>query len=298
MAAEVRKYVQCMRTQAKIFKHDEEYSYSVDYFRCGKCSIEFCKMEEFVLHKLFVEHCGLMLCASGRIQGLQIPKFVQQATDVKSTKLRTESKGSEQDTCAESTVANTTDINYDVDLQVDDLLTFKQNNRNTETNRHTPKQKQRHSQGQQASNVFGAENDTDHNTETEKVILRTHISTVHSETRPYHCQQCPDTFKTKGSLVRHIRRHTDERPFHCQYCGRSFRESGALTRHVKSRVSCLTKTDADLPRYGKDETLQIIISRVSEEHCNTKTDEEDHCNTEDNDADENIVINRDNCDYK
>ncbi|XP_021913201.1 transcription factor E4F1-like isoform X3 [Zootermopsis nevadensis] len=294
MAAEVRKYVQCMRTQAKIFKHDEEYSYSVDYFRCGKCSIEFCKMEEFVLHKLFVEHCGLMLCASGRIQGLQIPKFVQQATDVKSTKLRTESKGSEQDTCAESTVANTTDINYDVDLQVDDLLTFKQNNRNTETNRHTPKQKQRHSQGQQASNVFGAENDTDHNTETEvrsetdepwnneksasdratgsksvvcdqcgnrykdKVILRTHISTVHSETRPYHCQQCPDTFKTKGSLVRHIRRHTDERPFHCQYCGRSFRESGALTRHVKSRVSCLTKTDADLPRYGKDETLQSI----------------------------------------
>lgn len=94
-------------------------------------------------------------------------RFVQQATDVKSTKLRTESKGSEQDTCAESTVANTTDINYDVDLQVDDLLTFKQNNRNTETNRHTPKQKQRHSQGQQASNVFGAENDTDHNTETE-----------------------------------------------------------------------------------------------------------------------------------
>jgi len=40
------------------------------------------------------------------------------------------------------------------------------------------------------------------------VVLRTHIKTVHTGTRPYHCQQCPDAFKTKGSLVRHVRRHT------------------------------------------------------------------------------------------
>jgi hypothetical protein len=50
----------------------------------------------------------------------------------------------------------------------------------------------------------------------------------------------------------------DERPFHCQHCGRSFRESGALTRHLKSRVSCLTKSDTDLPRYGKTMTLKVM----------------------------------------
>jgi hypothetical protein len=50
----------------------------------------------------------------------------------------------------------------------------------------------------------------------------------------------------------------DERPFHCQHCRRSFRESGALTRHLKSRVSCLTKSDTDLPRYGKTMTVQVM----------------------------------------
>jgi len=50
----------------------------------------------------------------------------------------------------------------------------------------------------------------------------------------------------------------DERPFNCQHCGRSFRESGALTRHLRSRVSCLTKTDTDLPQYGKTMALQVI----------------------------------------
>jgi hypothetical protein len=93
-------------------------------------------------------------------------RFVEHATDAQLTKPKTEIKGSEQETCAESAVASTTDINYDMDPQVDDLLTFKQNKRNTKTNSKTPKQKQSHSQGQQASNTFSADNDVDHNTET------------------------------------------------------------------------------------------------------------------------------------
>lgn len=52
----------------------------------------------------------------------------------------------------------------------------------------------------------------------------------------------------------------DERPFRCQHCGRSFRESGALTRHLKSRVSCRTKIDTDLPQYGKTMTLQVTTT--------------------------------------
>lgn len=42
-------------------------------------------------------------------------------------------------------------------------------------------------------------------------------------------------------------------------------------------------------------TLQIIISRVSEAQCNSKTvEEDDHCSTEDTHADEYMVVDHDN----
>jgi hypothetical protein len=59
-----------------VFLSSLDYHFSVDYFRCGKCSMEFSMMEEFVLHKLFVEQCNLMLWVSERIHGLQIPKYM------------------------------------------------------------------------------------------------------------------------------------------------------------------------------------------------------------------------------
>lgn len=94
-------------------------------------------------------------------------RFVEHAADGQSMKPKTEIKGCEQGTCAVSTVASTTDINYDVDLKVDDLLTFKQNKRNTQTNSKTPTQKQSHPQGQQASSTLSAENVVNSNRERE-----------------------------------------------------------------------------------------------------------------------------------
>ncbi|XP_071514118.1 uncharacterized protein [Panulirus ornatus] len=84
-------------------------------------------------------------------------------------------------------------------------------------------------------------------------ILRTHIAVVHSQGRPFHCSYdgCSQSFKTKGSLTRHERRHTGERPFACHECGRCFRESGSLARHQQSRVSCVNKKDSQIPMYGK-----------------------------------------------
>ncbi|XP_045106807.1 transcription factor E4F1-like [Portunus trituberculatus] len=83
--------------------------------------------------------------------------------------------------------------------------------------------------------------------------LRAHMGVVHSERRAFHCnfQGCSFSFKTKGSLKRHQRRHTGERPFACQRCGRCFRESGSLTRHQQSQGSCVTKPDIHLPLYGR-----------------------------------------------
>ncbi|XP_029692651.1 transcription factor E4F1 isoform X4 [Takifugu rubripes] len=54
-------------------------------------------------------------------------------------------------------------------------------------------------------------------------------------------QEGRTSFHTKGSLVRHNRRHTDERPYRCNLCGHSFRESGALTRHLKAITPCTEK---------------------------------------------------------
>lgn len=101
---------------------------------------------------------------------------------------------------------------------------------------------------------------------------------THSENKNFPCELCGSAFRTKGSLIRHNRRHTgtvdwkrgraqiaillhvtyaasfpisiislspslppDERPYRCNLCGLSFRESGALTRHLKSITPCTEK---------------------------------------------------------
>lgn len=102
-------------------------------------------------------------------------------------------------------------------------------------------------------------------------ILRTHLRT-HSDLKGFSCDLCGTSFRTKGSLIRHNRRHTgtvrlcyflsscclkttshlkknvlasllraDERPYRCSLCGQSFRESGALTRHLKALTPCTEK---------------------------------------------------------
>ncbi|XP_064644933.1 transcription factor E4F1-like [Lineus longissimus] len=95
-------------------------------------------------------------------------------------------------------------------------------------------------------------------------VLRAHMLT-HTNQRDFHCpfHGCRYAFKTKGSLKRHVRRHTDERPYKCYMCDRAFRESGALTRHMKSRSPCVTKTDADLPRYGR---IQKLVGGIQKPH--------------------------------
>lgn len=97
---------------------------------------------------------------------------------------------------------------------------------------------------------------------------------THSDQKNFSCDLCGTSFRTKGSLIRHNRRHTgterklrdwfclelissnkfdlmiklhsscclaDERPYRCTLCGQSFRESGALTRHLKALTPCTEK---------------------------------------------------------
>uniref|UniRef100_A0A336KQW6 CSON014642 protein n=1 Tax=Culicoides sonorensis TaxID=179676 RepID=A0A336KQW6_CULSO len=45
------------------------------------------------------------------------------------------------------------------------------------------------------------------------------------------CDFCTKRFKTKLSLIVHIRTHTDERPFICKECGRRFKTNSAINNH-------------------------------------------------------------------
>ncbi|GFO00945.1 transcription factor e4f1-like, partial [Plakobranchus ocellatus] len=97
----------------------------------------------------------------------------------------------------------------------------------------------------------------------EQSVFKAH-ALVHSEQRKYVCtvKSCPYAFKTKGGLVRHMRRHTGDRPYNCDRCGRSFSESGSLTRHLKARRNCAALPDKAYPRYMKSWTYHPNIPAV------------------------------------
>ncbi|KAI9001595.1 hypothetical protein BC832DRAFT_520869, partial [Gaertneriomyces semiglobifer] len=55
----------------------------------------------------------------------------------------------------------------------------------------------------------------------------------HSEERPFHCSDCPHSFRRKHDLHRHFRSmHALKKPFECGHCGKPFARSDALTRHL------------------------------------------------------------------
>ncbi|XP_074063926.1 zinc finger protein 40 isoform X2 [Macrotis lagotis] len=52
----------------------------------------------------------------------------------------------------------------------------------------------------------------------------------------YICEECGIRCKKPSMLKKHIRTHTDVRPFHCNYCNFSFKTKGNLTKHMKSKA--------------------------------------------------------------
>ncbi|XP_041282895.1 zinc finger protein 865-like, partial [Onychostruthus taczanowskii] len=51
--------------------------------------------------------------------------------------------------------------------------------------------------------------------------------------RPRRCRTCGETFRFRGNLLEHRRRHLGERVYRCERCGKSFFYLGSIARHLR-----------------------------------------------------------------
>ena len=56
---------------------------------------------------------------------------------------------------------------------------------------------------------------------------------THSDDKPFACDQCEYTAKSKWSFKKHYRRHTLEKPFRCQLCDYASSLCSNLSRHMR-----------------------------------------------------------------
>ncbi|KAI8058953.1 uncharacterized protein B0P05DRAFT_277037 [Gilbertella persicaria] len=63
--------------------------------------------------------------------------------------------------------------------------------------------------------------------------LKSHLTT-HSSERPFQCDVCNHHFRRHHDLKRHQKLHTGERPYVCKDCFRSFARLDALNRHRRA----------------------------------------------------------------
>lgn len=90
--------------------------------------------------------------------------------------------------------------------------------------------------------------------------VRTEIDKV--KIKLYECDECQISFRTKGHLLDHSRKHTGERPFQCSECGSSFTTRSNLKRHIKSHNGDKTWTCLECDaKFLEKKTLIVHMRR-------------------------------------
>ena len=78
----------------------------------------------------------------------------------------------------------------------------------------------------------------------------------------FECSECQISFRTKGHLLDHSRKHTGERPFQCSDCGNSFTTRSNLKRHIKSHTGDKTWTCLEChAKFLEKKTLIVHMRR-------------------------------------
>ncbi|XP_061186367.1 zinc finger protein 665-like [Saccostrea echinata] len=66
-----------------------------------------------------------------------------------------------------------------------------------------------------------------------KETMYHHRRGIHSDSKPYKCQQCDASFSFNHSLRLHILKHSGARPFECKECNKTYLTSNHLKMHVE-----------------------------------------------------------------
>ncbi|XP_069074929.1 zinc finger protein 40 isoform X2 [Pleurodeles waltl] len=113
----------------------------------------------------------------------------------------------------------------------------------------------------------------------------------------YICEECGIRCKKPSMLKKHIRTHTDVRPYRCNYCNFSFKTKGNLTKHMKSKAhskKCIdlgvsddlyddqdAEEAGERPRFGCDKPgFDVDDSDGQDEDDNDNDDEDEDSQAE------------------
>ncbi|XP_075441816.1 zinc finger protein 40 isoform X2 [Ascaphus truei] len=105
----------------------------------------------------------------------------------------------------------------------------------------------------------------------------------------YICEECGIRCKKPSMLKKHIRTHTDVRPYHCNYCNFSFKTKGNLTKHMKSKAhskKCMDMGVAVGLMDEQDTDDSGERQRFSGERSGCDADDSDGQEDDDNDNDD------------
>ncbi|XP_059619197.1 zinc finger protein weckle-like [Phlebotomus argentipes] len=105
-----------------------------------------------------------------------------------------------------------------------------------------------------------------------KYKIPSHIRAMHSGDKPFVCEECGNSFKTRSALNAHQVSHVEERTFQCTNCPKRFKNQRALKRHDEDThqdtVHACPHCDVKLKNRRTFRSHLLVHSDVKKYKCN------------------------------
>jgi len=75
--------------------------------------------------------------------------------------------------------------------------------------------------------------------------LQQHVAIVHHGQRGFECQECGKSFTRVTSLRVHRLTHTNETPYRCEFCPQGYKEKRNLLKHIERQHSTESTYSSD-----------------------------------------------------